>query len=111
MAAEPLRSPIVPETHGTVALYAKTSYAPAEQRKRVIAWDAEGFALVVDQSGGRLVRAADVPDFQIVYVPDAPFLGDPVAMIPARQSETGAVAYAMYRDGTLLGIPDSDLSI
>jgi hypothetical protein len=102
---------MTPETHGTVALYGKGTFTPPEYRKRVIGWDEEGFALVVNNdAGGRLVRAVDVPDFIDLHLPDAPVLGDPVALIPASQGEPGVIAYAFYLDGTLLAIRDSELS-
>ncbi len=108
--AAPLRSPSIPETHGTVALYGKGTFNPPEHRKRVIGWDTVGFALIADDDEGRLVRAVEVPDFISLYLPDAPYLGDPVTMIPALQGEPGVIAYAVYSDSTMLAIRASELS-
>ena len=46
---------MTPETHGTVALYVKGFLNAPYSPRRVIAWDAEGFALIADCASGRLV--------------------------------------------------------
>ncbi|EFG74806.1 hypothetical protein HMPREF0591_5246 [Mycobacterium parascrofulaceum ATCC BAA-614] len=47
--------PVIAETHGTVALYRPEPGTLSE--RAVVAWDAEGYALVPGGESGRLVRA------------------------------------------------------